>query len=216
MSCRLAHEYVLSDQDKTDLRRMQNSTVGQLPWVAAHIARRIAGHRAWDLAFFDLHATRIDLVDELTGIADRARDLFAEQKQLGLAPTGQLRESPDAVDLYMRRAAALDEAIGRLLDRVAAFADDADTVDRIESIRRHRQYLDRLDSPDQLERAVAIEVDRHESLRLQNAAHDSQVLATIGLNTDVPLIVEWPAPRDRPDAGSGHHTAEPDDRSAGR
>lgn len=173
LPARLAHDYVLADEDKTALRRLQNHSLGQFPWVAAQIVHRIAGRPVWEHDFFDEHAVRLDLVDELTAIGARARALNAQQAQLGPAPSGDLREDPDVVDLYVRKADLIDEAVDQLLERVSALASFAEMVDRVQAMHRDQRYRARLESSDDLEQMVETEVDRHESARVQQAAADS-------------------------------------------
>ena len=173
LPARLAHGYALSDEDKTALRRLQNHSLGQFPWVAAQIVHRIASRPVWEHDFFDEHAVRLDLVDELSAIGARARALNAQQAQLGPAPTGDLSEHAEVVDLYIRKADHLDEAVDQLLERVSALAAYAEMVDRVQAMHRDQLYRARLESSDDLEHLVETEVDRHESARVQQAAADS-------------------------------------------
>lgn len=195
---RLAYQYKLNDDDKTALRRLQTGNLGQIPWAAAQLVRKIKGYPAWSLDFFDDHGVRVDVDAELVAIAQRATALKVQQSVLGGVPTGHLRNDPDVVRLYISKARLLDQSADKLVQRLDALAEYCKVVGKIQQHHERQSYVQRVGAIDVLDESVDTEHDHHESLRLQAIAAESEVLASVFLSTLEPLTQALRAAPDEP------------------
>ena len=114
----------------------------------------------------------VDLTDEVTQVAQRARRLRHQQKVLGSQPQGELRSDDEVVRLYVEKATAIEQAVGALCERVTALDSYCDVVASIQRRKNKYDYLARLNGIDD-------SMNRHETTQIREGGSISDALATV-------------------------------------
>lgn len=187
IAARIARTYPLGGSEKSEHADMVADPVGTIAATAGTRAARIAAYAAWRLDFFDEHSVRVDLTDEVTKVAQRARRLRHQQRVLGPQPQGELRSDDEVVRLYVEKATAIEQAVGALYERVIALDSYSDVVASIQRRKSKYDYLARLNGIDDLELLIDDTMDRHETTQIRDAGSLSDALAAVYLDSLAPL-----------------------------
>jgi hypothetical protein len=187
VAARIARSYSLGGGEKAEHADMLADLVGTIAATAGTLAARINAYGVWRLEFFDEHSVRVDLTDEVTQVAQRARRLRHQQKVLGPQPQGELRSDEEVVRLYVEKATAIDRAVSALHHRLTALDSYCDVVASIQRRKNKFDYLARLNGIDDLELLVDDSMDRHETTQIREAASISDALAAVYMDSLAPL-----------------------------
>ncbi|MDF3281605.1 MULTISPECIES: hypothetical protein [unclassified Gordonia (in: high G+C Gram-positive bacteria)] len=186
-TARLDRAYRLNGEEKETLELIDEDDAGQIALAIGQIAARIHRYPAWRLPFFDENGVRVDLTAEVTEVTTAAKRLRAQREILGPAPFGALRADDLIVSTYIAKARTLDTRVDGLMDRLRALAEYRTVVARIQERHDKQEWMARVDAIDDFDHAVESELDRHHGDDIRGAANESELLASVYLDTLTPL-----------------------------
>ncbi|WP_020172815.1 hypothetical protein [Gordonia polyisoprenivorans] len=186
-TARLDCVYRLNGEEKDNLQLIDKDDAGQIALAIGHVAARIHRYPAWRLPFFDEHGVRVDLTGEVTEVTAAAKRLHAQREILGPAPIGALRADDLIVSTYIAKARTLDTRVEGLMDRLRALAEYRTVVARIQDRHDKQEWMARVDAIDDFDNAVESELDRRHGDHIRGAANESELLASVYLDTLTPL-----------------------------
>ncbi len=178
---RLNRNYRLGDDERKALQVMSRKQAGRIAVTAAHVADSIHRAPVWERDFFDLHSVRVDLTAEITYLTEAAKTLAEQDKLLGPAPIAQRALDAEIVGVYIEKSRILDERIDALLARLEALDAYRAIVTEVQRRADRQDWLDRVNTIDDLDSAASAVADHHHADALRDTAVESRAWAQVYL-----------------------------------
>lgn len=160
----------LSSEDMKTLRSMHDTEEGKLAYAATVIAAEIEQSPVWsDDAFVD-DRTRVDLIEQVTGIVSNCRALLHSKERLGKRPSGALAKDAEVLAIYERRVQGHDERFAAICARIASFLGYRDHIKECETLQEKLLWIEKHDTDEATENYMRAAEDHVAGSELSRAA----------------------------------------------